>query len=563
MDKHYEIKTGEVANLPLSLIDLDPEQPRKSVNDEYIGELAADIKAQGVLQPITVRPTDKQPGRFTIVYGECRYRSSKQAKKKTIPAILDTVNKCDLDRLLNQVKENCHRHNLSPIELAGVLKTLRDTFGFKSQAKMEDTLKEHGITSMGRSYISNTIRLLGLPDDLKELINNGALTASHGKYLLKAMSSKKVLTSIQTELSDDLDITTAELQDRIIHLYGHHHEMLTKPEWMRPFDYQKECVQTGCQKMCAVTGTVTSETFCLNTDCYKKKKQEALDAKQEDENAGDPKEISIAEDGSVDIEDQELEEYGDYRLITDANFDETECIKDCQHCHGAKVKDASGEVISIQEACFNLSCWRDKTSEANAKAHQEHHIRASITHDIARQISAYITTHPELLMPMAAWLACGIAEIDVNEDDSLLRYEDIRICELDNDASFIKSKLISLTDFIDNANNNIEIVATQVAANVVENLEKNDITILANFCEVDPEAYHVNDLYLRHKTIAEICDMLQAAKLIDDEIRPAWEKKGIHELHYACTNDALIIGAPADVLPIYQQMLEVETNESH
>lgn len=563
MDKHYEIKTGEVANLPLSLIDLDPEQPRKSVNDEYIGELAADIKAQGVLQPITVRPTDKQPGRFTIVYGECRYRSSKQAKKKTIPAILDTVNKCDLDRLLNQVKENCHRHNLSPIELAGVLKTLRDTFGFKSQAKMEDTLKEHGITSMGRSYISNTIRLLDLPDDLKEMINTGALTASHGKYLLQAMNSEKVLEDVRGQIANDPDMTTSDLQDCIISLYGNHHTMLTG-HWPRlHFDYKIECVKTGCQTIRKVSGAVSTETFCLNKECFEKKQQAALDAEEENENEGEPKEISIAEDGSVDIKDQELEEYSDYRLITDANFDETECIKDCQHCHGAKVKDASGEVKSVQEACFNLTCWRDKTNEAHEQADKERKIRDSITYDIGRQIGEHITVNPELIMPVAAWLACGIPVIDKDDDDTFYRYEDIRLCDLDNDADFIKGKLISPTDFIRNANNNTKLVAMQVAANVIENLERSEVTTLANYCKVDPEAYQVNDPYLRHKTIAEICDMLQAAKLIDDEIRPAWEKKGLHELHYACTNDALIIGAPADVLPIYQQMLEVDTNESH
>ena len=116
MDKAFTINPGELAEVPLSLIDPDPDQPRKDFDEDYINnELAPSIKVSGVIQPVIVRTNPAQPGRFLLVDGENRFRASKVAKKKSIPAILREEE--GLNLLMTQLK-TLQRRGLNPLEWA-------------------------------------------------------------------------------------------------------------------------------------------------------------------------------------------------------------------------------------------------------------------------------------------------------------------------------------------------------------------------------------------------------------------------------------------------------------
>lgn len=361
------MEPGVVAELPLSIVDFDPEQPRKDVPKDHIDALADDIKGSRVKQPITVRPNPEAEGRYIIKYGECRYRASKQAKKRTIPALLDTEDdtKADpLSRLLDQVKENHIRRDLNPMEWAAVLRRMRDDHKIKSIANIEATLKQHGITNMGRAYISNIIRLGELPEWAQELTRAGKLTTAHGKYLLPATSSEKVIEDLRIRLADEEEeLSVRQLQDLILRLFKQHH--ITLDGWWRPFEYKEECIPQ-CQKIRKVSTETESNTFCLDKTCYKNKEKAATTNRSEAEEEQTTQAAPIvADDGTVDIDAQDV----DYTPLANAQFDTAAC-EACGHKHIAVWK--SNDEQFRMPACFEPGdCYQQKTREAMAERHRK------------------------------------------------------------------------------------------------------------------------------------------------------------------------------------------------
>jgi ParB/RepB/Spo0J family partition protein len=276
--KHVTLEAGVVGNVPLEQIDLDPEQPRTDIDATYITELAADIKVRGVLQPITLRTGEN--GRYIIKYGECRYRASCEAGVATIPAILDDESNTSADplaRLLDQVKENHIRRNLNPMEWARVLRRMRDDHKIKKMADIEDTLRANGITNMGRSQISNLMRLADLPEWAQQRIKTGELTASHGKYLLQASIQPDVLEALRADIEADPSMGVRALQelmfDHFIRL-PNSRALAAEGAVYTPhitFDYKTECAGSGCQKMARITTEDRAATFCLDRECWMEK----------------------------------------------------------------------------------------------------------------------------------------------------------------------------------------------------------------------------------------------------------------------------------------------------
>lgn len=363
-----DMQPGCVVDLPLDLIDFDPEQPRKDIDLQYIEELAADIKTNGVLQPITVRPNPDAPGRYFVVYGECRTRGSRIAKKQTVPALLD-ADRDNLSRLINQVKENHIRRNLNPIEMAQVLRRLRDEHKLKSNSKIEETLKAHGITNMSGSYISNIIRLVDLPDWAQQAIRSGRLTGAHGKYLLQAAASEPVMEYLRADLGGCADMSVRDLQQEIADAFDENHPNLNA-SWKTPFDYVTEC--KGCQKMRKISGNENYEgsTYCLDSDCHEEKRKAAQEARskaatQASANENDDGQYqegvppTVSEDGSVDV-DLEANENTEWLYLNNPGFDTAACAA-CEHHHMARAGDQE-----LGYACFQqgLQCHTNKRKAA-------------------------------------------------------------------------------------------------------------------------------------------------------------------------------------------------------
>ena len=170
-------------------IQKNPYQPRKEFSEEKIQELAQSIKENGLIQPIIVR---KSPVfGYEILAGERRYRASIAAGLSEVPVIVKQLS--DQDMMLHSIIENLQRENLNPIEEAKAYQSLIDK-GFTHTEIAEKMGKS-------RPYITNLVRLLGLPKHILTEVESGKLSQAHARLLIQLSSDKqdKLLNRIQTE----------------------------------------------------------------------------------------------------------------------------------------------------------------------------------------------------------------------------------------------------------------------------------------------------------------------------------------------------------------------------
>jgi ParB family chromosome partitioning protein len=168
---------GGLSVLPVAKLHAGKYQPRAHFETESLEELAASIKKNGVMQPILVRPSEKQSGKYEIIAGERRFRAAKLAKLDEVPVLVRAIN--DQQALEMALVENIQRQDLSPLEEALGYERLIEEFKY-TQEKLASTIGK------SRSHIANTIRLLSLPDAVKKMIEKGQLTAGHARTLLNA-----------------------------------------------------------------------------------------------------------------------------------------------------------------------------------------------------------------------------------------------------------------------------------------------------------------------------------------------------------------------------------------
>src|SRR5579863_9962638 len=164
---------GRPREIPIDQIDRNPFQTRSHVNEEQLSELAASIAANGVVQPILVRP--QANGRFQLIAGERRWRASLLAEKKTIPAILRQVS--DEQAMEITIVENLQRADLNPMEQARAFERLGKEFHMTQDQISLRTGKD-------RTTIGNFLRLLKLPMDVQTRIESGELSFGHAKALM-------------------------------------------------------------------------------------------------------------------------------------------------------------------------------------------------------------------------------------------------------------------------------------------------------------------------------------------------------------------------------------------
>lgn len=168
-----EKRVGGVEKLKTALIDPKSGQPRRTFDPDALTELAESISTHGVLQPILVRETGN--GRFQIIAGERRWRAAKQAGLTEIPAVV--LDRDDLAVAEIALVENLQREDLNPIEEAGAFRSLSEEFGLTQEELSRRVGKS-------RSYIANATRLIELPDEAKDLVSAGKLSAGHARTLL-------------------------------------------------------------------------------------------------------------------------------------------------------------------------------------------------------------------------------------------------------------------------------------------------------------------------------------------------------------------------------------------
>ena len=163
-DSILEISVGE--------LDPNPDQPRRTFNEESIAQLADSIREQGILQPLLVVVTGG--GRYRIIAGERRYRAARAAGLETVPCIvkdIDVIHQMEVALI-----ENLQREDLNPLEAARGVRALMDQCGY-TQEKVGQRLGK------SRPAVANLLRLLNLPDEVTEMVRDGLLTQGHARAL--------------------------------------------------------------------------------------------------------------------------------------------------------------------------------------------------------------------------------------------------------------------------------------------------------------------------------------------------------------------------------------------
>jgi ParB family chromosome partitioning protein len=195
------IKTfdGEkVEEIEIKLIDNNPDQPRKNFDPTSLNELAQSIKSYGIIQPILLT---KRNDRYMIVAGERRFRASKIAELKTIPAIIKDFTDAEVKEVA--LLENIQRQDLNPIETARAIKELQDSYGWTQEGLAEKLGKS-------RPAIANTLRLLTLCPEVIELIEQGKLSAGHARSLVVVTNPEVQLKLANQVINNKLTVRDME-----------------------------------------------------------------------------------------------------------------------------------------------------------------------------------------------------------------------------------------------------------------------------------------------------------------------------------------------------------------
>ncbi len=185
--------TKEPLEIEIGLIDRNLDQPRKNFDEKALNELATSIKQHGVIQPIIVK---KNNNRYVIIAGERRWRAARLAGLKTIPCLIKEFTEQEISEIA--IIENLQREDLNPIESARAIKKLMEQYEL-TQEQVADKIGK------SRSAITNTLRLLTLPESIINLVETDKLSAGHARALLGledvAIQKKIALVAIEKRLS--------------------------------------------------------------------------------------------------------------------------------------------------------------------------------------------------------------------------------------------------------------------------------------------------------------------------------------------------------------------------
>lgn len=194
------ISAEKIIQIPLDQIQANPYQPRKEFDRAKLESLAESIRIDGVLQPVVVR---KASAGYELVMGERRLQAARIAGVNTVPAILKEV--ANVDALRLALVENLQRENLNALEVANAYKILIDSFGLSPSELAE-------FVGRDRSTVSNTMRLLGLPDEVKELIRGGSLTEGHARAVLSVPAVADQIALARSIVAEQLTVRQAEAE---------------------------------------------------------------------------------------------------------------------------------------------------------------------------------------------------------------------------------------------------------------------------------------------------------------------------------------------------------------
>ena len=189
------------STLRISEIEPNRLQPRKDFDEEAIASLADSIKDHGLLQPIVVRPYGRA---YQIVAGERRWRAARVAGLGEVPVVIKEFS--DSEAMQIALIENLQRENLNPVEEAVGYRELSEKYDMTQESIAE-------MTGRSRSAVTNAIRILGLPDEVLEMIRNGQVSTGHAKVLL-ALDDEKIIKELASQVADGV-LTVRALENAV------------------------------------------------------------------------------------------------------------------------------------------------------------------------------------------------------------------------------------------------------------------------------------------------------------------------------------------------------------
>lgn len=193
---------GTTRSIAIDQIVPNPSQPRVRMDDRAIDELAASISEKGVLQPILVRQKGKL---YEIIAGERRYRAAILTGLREIPAIIRDVD--DREALEIALMENLQREDLNPLEIAAVYERFIEEFAYTH----EELAKKMGVD---RTSVTNCLRLLKLPEWIRDIMAEGGLTQGHGRVLLSLKNEREQKRFVDKVLSEGTSVRELEREVR-------------------------------------------------------------------------------------------------------------------------------------------------------------------------------------------------------------------------------------------------------------------------------------------------------------------------------------------------------------
>jgi len=211
------IPSSGYQTLPIADIHPNPRQPRSQMDKDELSELAASIRENGILQPLIVTPAG-EPGKYTLIAGERRLLSAGLAGLESVPAIIREAS--EQERLELALIENVQRTDLTPLEAAEAFRQLTDDFNLSHEQIAQ---------KLGKSRVSvtNTLRLLKLPEDVKQSLAIGVISEGHARALLSLPTPQAQSAALQTILKHELNVRGTE--DLVHKLVGQRSPSESKP----------------------------------------------------------------------------------------------------------------------------------------------------------------------------------------------------------------------------------------------------------------------------------------------------------------------------------------------
>ena len=193
-------KDGMTVLVPISSVRPNVRQPRKTISQDSLEELAASIRSQGIIQPLIVRETGT-PGSYEIIAGERRWRAARLAGLREVPVLVRSMS--DEDVMIVALVENLQREDLDPVE---------EALGIRELMTRCDLTQEQAARKLGksRSALANSLRLLNLPETVLELLKSGFLTTGHAKVVLGLPTPELQEQAAQIIADHELNVRQAE-----------------------------------------------------------------------------------------------------------------------------------------------------------------------------------------------------------------------------------------------------------------------------------------------------------------------------------------------------------------